>query len=279
MELTAGIGEIRMRILLGLFFLVALMACDKKPEGQTVAVVNGDEITASELNAELAGANLPPDADKKLVTSRALQSLIDRRLLADQAKKDGVDRSPEFISRQRRATEELLIGMLANRQMEAGKLPTDNEISAIQAKYPQLFAKREVWALDQLQFRSSSDAAFQAKLMKSKTLEEIATVLSGAGIPFQRGRNQLNTTLIPADMYPRLAGLPIGQPFIVPDGGRSVASAILSRSPAPLAGPTARTEAVNLIRRQSGTQLLEKRLKDVRATAKIDYKAGFAPAK
>lgn len=265
----------QMRLLCGVFLLFASSACDKKAEGQTVAVVNGEDITASELNAELAGANLPAGADKKQATSRVLQSLVDRRLLANQAREEGIDRSPEYISRQRRMTEELLIGMLASRQMDAGKLPTNQEITAIQSRMPQYFAKREVWSLDQLQYETPRDPAVQAKILQTKTLQQLATVLTESRIAFQRGRNQLNSALIPTEMYPKLAALPAGEPFIVPNGGRSIASAIVAREPAPLSGPAARTEAVNLIRRQSGTQLLEKRLKDLRQSAKIEYKEGF----
>lgn len=39
--------------------------CDKKPEGQVAAVVNGDEITLKEINAEIGTANIPAGADTK----------------------------------------------------------------------------------------------------------------------------------------------------------------------------------------------------------------------
>lgn len=268
-----------MRILCGVILLLACSACDKKAEGQIVAVVNKEEITASELNAELASSNVARDADKKQATSRALQALVDRRLLASQARADGIDRTPDYISRQRRANDELLIGMLANRQMDAGKLPTSAEIDAIQAKQPQSFAKREIWSLDQLLYQTPTDASIQGKIIRTKTMDELVRVLSESAVPFQRGRNQLNTSLIPSEMYGRLAALPPGEPFIVPNGGRSIVSSISARQPAPLIGPAARTEAVNIIRRQSGTQLLEKRLKDLRTSAKIEYKTGYAPPK
>ncbi len=268
-----------MRILCGILLILATSACNKKAEGQTVAVVNNEEITASELNAEFAGLNLPRDVDKKLATSRALQGLIDRRLLATQAKADGLDRSPEFISRQRRVTEELLIGMLASRQMDVGKLPSASEIAALQAQQPQAFAKREIWSLEQLQYPTPSDPAVQRKIVQTKTLDQIASVLNESGIPFQRGRNQLNTSLVPTEMFPRLASLAPGEPFIVPSAGRSIASSITAREPAPLVGPAARTEAVNILRRRTGTQALENRLKALRKAAKIEYKQGFAPAK
>lgn len=251
-------------------------ACQKKAEGQTVAVVNGEEITASELNAELANANIPDTADKKVVTNRILQGLIDRRLLAEQAKKDGIDRSPEFIARQRRMNEELLIGMLASRSMDTSKLPTDAEIAAFQAKQPQAFANREIWKLDQLQYDTPRDKAVIDRIAATKTLEQLAGVLTAARIPFQRANNQLVTSAIPAELYPQLARLAPGEPFIVPAGNKSVASAIASRQPAPLDGPTARTEAVNAMRRLNSTTTLQQRLKDLQSSAKIEYKEGFA---
>ncbi|URD61619.1 peptidylprolyl isomerase [Sphingomonas sp. KRR8] len=267
------------QLLLGLSLAVALSGCQKKAEGQTVAVVNKDEITSSELNGELANAKLPADVDKKEATNRILQGLIDRRLLADQARQEGIDQSPEFISRQRRMNEELLIGMLASRQMDASKLPTDAEIAAFQNKYPQAFAKREVWKLAQVQYQTPADPAVKAKILQTKSIDELIAVLTAARIPFQRANNQIATNVIPPDMYPRLASMTSGEPFIVPNGTASVASSVTSREPAPLVGPPARTEAVNLIRRQQSGDALQQRLKDLRKSAKIEYKEGFGPPK
>jgi EpsD family peptidyl-prolyl cis-trans isomerase len=269
----------RKDVVIGLSLILACSACDKKPEGQTLAVVNGEEITSSELNGELANANLPAGVDKKQATSRILQGLIDRRLLAEQARKDGVDRSPEFITRQQRMNEDLLIGMMANRQIDTGKLPTEAEITALQNKLPFAFAKREVWKLQQLQYETPTDAAINNRILQTKTLDQLAAVLTASRIPFQRANNQLVTSVVPPEMYPRLAALAPGEPFIVPAGNRSVASAIVEREPAPLVGAPARTEAVNIIRRQNGTQLLQQRLKSLRQSAEIEYKEGFAPPK
>jgi EpsD family peptidyl-prolyl cis-trans isomerase len=265
------------RSLVALALLATLTACQKKAEGQTVAVVNNEEITASELNAELANANIPDSADKKAITNRVLQGLVERRLLAEQARKDGIDKSPDFIARQRRMNEELLIGMLASRSMDTSKLPTDAEIAAFQAKQPQAFANREVWKLEQLQYDTPQDKAISDRIVATKTLTELAAVLSAARIPFQRASNQLVTSAIPAELYPQLARLQSGEPFIVPAGAKSVASSIVSREPAPLSGPQARTEAVNAMRRLNSTTALQQRLKDLKASAKIEYKEGFAP--
>ena len=165
------IGGLFVRSKLVLAIGIALMAsaCTKKAEGQTVAIVNGEEITAAELNAELANAKIPEGADKDQARSRVLQAMIDRRLLAQQAKTDGIDKSPEFLNRQRRATEDLLINMFASRQIDTAKLPANSEIEKFQATRPWIFSQREQWNLDQLRFQMPTDAATRAKLEKAKT--------------------------------------------------------------------------------------------------------------
>mgnify|MGYP001548392619 CR=1 FL=1 len=53
---------------------VALLAgCQKEATGQVAAVVNGDEITLQEVNAEMSGMQLPQRVDKTQVQKAALQ--------------------------------------------------------------------------------------------------------------------------------------------------------------------------------------------------------------
>ena len=267
----------RHRIILSLTVALLATACDRKAEGQTVAVVNNEEITAAELNAELANANLPADVDKKQATARILQGLVDRRLLAQQARNEGIDTSPEFLNRQRRMTEDLLIGMMAQRQMNTAKLPTAQEIQQVQAAQPQIFGKREIWDLEQVAYPTPKDPAVQQRILGTKSMAELTTVLSQAGVQFQRAKNRLDTAVMPADLFGRLSTLPAGEPFIVPTAGQSVASVIVARQPAPLDEAAARTTAVNVIRRQQGQSFMENRLKDLRKSAEIEYKEGYGP--
>jgi peptidyl-prolyl cis-trans isomerase C len=276
------VGGLSVRSKFVLAVSIALMAsvsaCGKKAEGQTVAIVNGEEITAAELNAEITNAKIPEGTDKTEARSRVLQAMIDRRLLAQQAKSDGIDRSPEFLNRQRRATDDLLISMLASRQIDTAKLPSDSEIQQFQATHPWIFAQREQWNLDQLRFQMPTDAATRSKLEQAKTLEAVAQVLTDAGIAFTRQKNKLDTAVIPQNLYGQLASASQGsEPFVIPVGNQAVASVILSREPAPLTGAEARPIAVAAMRREQATTLMQNRLKSVRDAAKIEYKEGYAP--
>ena len=268
--------EYRIVILAAALFV---SSCDRKAEGQSVAVVNGEEITSSELNAELGMAKLPPGMDKKTATERMLQTMIDRRLLAQQARADGLDRSPEFITRQRRATEDLLIGMLAQRKLNTAKLPSPNEVASFEASRPGMFARRELWNMEQLQYATPTDPAIVKKIAETRTLESLAGILTASGVEFTRSKARLNSATLPHGLYEEITGLPADEPFIIPVGARSVASVIVSREAIPLTGDASRPVAVAAMRRAEGTKLMEGQLKDLRAKAKIEYKAGFAPKK
>lgn len=268
----------RNRLILSLSLALLASGCDRKAEGQTVAVVNGEEITVNELNTELANANLPPDVDRKQVTARVLQTMIDRRLLAQQAREENLDKSPDYLSRQRRLTEDLLIGMLAQRQMNTAQLPSAAEVSRLQATRPQMFANREVWSLEQLQYPTPTDPKLQQRIAATKSLDELASVLTQSGVKFERGRNRIDSAVVPSDMYRSISMLPRGEPFIVPAAGRSIASVVVAREPAPLTGDPARPVAVATLRREQGAKFMENRLKTLRQGAEIEYKEGYGPA-
>src|SRR5437868_15423272 len=131
------------RIVLAIVLACIVSSCEKKHQGQTVAVVNNDEITASDLNAELGNANVPAADATKDVRAQALQRLIDRRLLAQQAKADDLDKSPEFLNQQRRMNEELLINMLVSRQANTAQVASAAEIAQFEASRRGMVAKRD----------------------------------------------------------------------------------------------------------------------------------------
>ncbi|HMI41230.1 MAG TPA: SurA N-terminal domain-containing protein [Sphingomicrobium sp.] len=256
-----------------------LSGCDRKAEGQSVAVVNGEEITISELNSELGMAKLPPGMDKKAATTQVLQAMIDRRLLAQQARADGLDKSPEFVTRQRRVTEDLLIGMLAARKLNSSKLPSPNEVASFEASRPELFAKREVWNIEQLRYATPQDPNVLNQIAAAHSLEALAQVLTANGIEFRRSKTSLSSAIVPHPLYEKIASLPSAEPFIIPAGSQSVANVIASKEATPLPDDASRPVAVAKMRQAQGEKVMEGHLRDLRAKAKIDYKAGFAPKK
>jgi EpsD family peptidyl-prolyl cis-trans isomerase len=242
-----------------------------------VAIVNGEEITAAELNAEL-GEAAASAANQKDLRNAALQRLIDRKLVVQQAKNEDIDKSPEFLNRQRRANDELLVNMLVSRQANASNLPSPQEIQKFQASRPEMFANREVWTLEQLVYNVSKDPAVQARITAAKSLQEIAQVLSGSGTQFTRLTKKLDTAIFPHDIYAQIAKVKPGEPFIAPGGDRAVASVIVAREATPTTGDEARQLAIAGIRKERVGNLIRDRVKSLRGSAKIEYQPGFQPA-
>ncbi len=267
------------RIVLAIILACVVSACEKKPSGQTIAVVNNEEITAADLNAELNSENLSPGDATKDARNNALDRLVDRRLLAQQAKSDGLDKSPEFINQQRRSTDDLLINMLISRQANTQQVPSADEIAKFEAVRPGMFANHEVWTLNTIIYPLPKDPTVTAKIAAAKSLDEVAQALTAAGIQFSKNTRQLDTAMLPANLYNQVANLPSGEPFIAPGPDKAIASVISARQPSPFTPDQARQLALSQMRREKVDQLVSQRVKDLKAKAKIDYGSGFGPAK
>ena len=265
------------RPLIGILFALALLpGCGEKATGQTVAVVNGEEITAGELNAELAAANLPPTADKE-VRTQLLQNIINRRLMAQRAREMGVDKSPDYLTKKRQLDEQLLISLSAERQADTTSLPDPKAIDAFIAANPGMFQNRQSLSLQQLQFPVPEDPKVQAQLKEAHSLDAITAALQGANLPFTRGSSKVDTGTLPTPVLAQINALPAGEPFIVPANGQMVASVIVGRDPLPVSADQSRKLAIEGMRKEGVSKRMEKELEQQRANAKIEYQPGYAP--
>jgi EpsD family peptidyl-prolyl cis-trans isomerase len=265
------------RIVLAIVLAVAISSCQRKPEGQTVAVVNNDEITAADLNAELASQNLSATGATKEARNEALQRLINRRLLEQQARSDGLDKSPEFLNQQRRQTENLLINMFVSKHVNTAQVPTAADISQFEASHPQMFGKREIWTLQQIIYPLQKNAALNAKITAANTLDEVAQALTAAGVQFTRASRQVDTAMFPLNIYSQIAALKPGEPFNATGPDKAVSSVISARQAAPLPEDKARQLALNGIRREQVDKFVNDRVKSLQSSAKIQYQPGFGP--
>jgi len=269
----------RKRIVFTLVVALAATGCQKKATGQSVAVVNGEEITASELNDTLTNDNSLAGLDPKQARAAELQKLVDRKLIVQQAKESGLDKTPEFINQQRRGTEDLLINMLVSRQANSQQIPSTAEIAKFEAERPGMFANREKWTLDQLNYPLPKDPAVTAKIAAAKSLDEVAQALTSAGIQYTKSTREFDSALLPPAMYAQLGKLQPGEPFVAPGPDRAVASVITAREPAPFTPDQQRQLALSQMKRERVNQLLNQRIKDLKAKAKIEYQPGYAPPK
>ncbi len=256
-----------------------LAGCQKKAEGQVVAVVNGEEITLNELNGEIAELNVPPNADKKRVQTEVLQRMVERRLLAQAAKDAGLDRDPAYINQERRLKERLLVSMYGKKAFDTVAVPDTVKVDQYISSHPAIFADRKRYRLDQIQFDAPADLKKLQTLEGAHSMADVAAWLNQAGIKFQRGAGALDSAVVPADTMAKINALPPGEPFIVPNGNKIVVSVITASEPIVLTPEQARPMATQAIRQEELNKIGQDRLKEAQTKAKIQYQPGYEPPK
>lgn len=259
--------------------LTLLGACHKEATGQVAAVVNGDEITLQELNAELRGVPVREGADRKLLQQTALQRIIDRRLLAQQGRKDGLDKTPEFLIRKRQLEDTLLIQLMETAAARGTDVPSEKAIDDYVQANPALFADRTIYTLDRIQFAMPSDPAPLKALNDAHSMDAVAAKLKELRIQFARAPSRMDSAQVGQELMTRIKSLPPGEPFIVPENGQMTVAVITGENKQPVSPDQAKPIAVQAIRNKSVMDALQLRLKTAQTEAKIQYQPGFAPAK
>ena len=243
-----------------------------------MAVVNGEEITAGELNAELARANLPNGVDKQAARAALLQQIIGRRLLAQKAIEAGIDKSPQYLAERRAGEEQLLIKLAAQRQANLVKLPDQTTIDRYIADNPGMFAQRANLTLDQIEFAAPTARASLDQLKDDHSMAQLAATLDTLKVPVTRRRAVVDSATIPPQVMKQVAALPVTEPFIIPiGGGRMIANVVVSREPVTADVQQNRRIATELIRNQQINEAMDTQLSQLRKSAKIDYQPGYAP--
>ncbi len=279
-------------VALGAATLVLLAACGDRgggsaPTGQVVARLNGEDITQLEVQAELAATPLPPNMDRKDAERIALNNIITRRMLMEEAKARKLDQSPQFQQQQRRTSEQLFVQALAADIARKVEDPTMNDADTFIRDNPSLFAERKIFILDQIQF-VRPDNVNELPLAQAKTMADVEKVLSDAKIEYRRLPASLDSLgANPAfiaevvkvlEKNPRevfvFANQQPGAPAPVVTVNQVVETRIV-----PFTGDRARQFATNFLRQQSVQKALadEVRRQQEAAKAKVVYQEGWGP--
>ena len=267
------------RTVIGPFFfsasMLSLAACDREPEGQVVAVVNGDEVTVQELNGELAGVGAT-DGEDQGTRNAALDRVVERRLLADVARDQDIESSPEYILRAKKLQETLLVQMLNEKLAREVKDPSPQDVDRMISENPQAFRDRTLFALDQVVFQDPEREDVMASLGPTKTMDEVVAVLNRAGVKFQRGNATVDSATLPANMFAQFRQIGTSEPMIIPAGNRITVAKIIATRPMPLTGNAARPVASTGFTRRETQKRLRELLTAARQEAEIKYQSGYS---
>lgn len=260
--------------------LVLLAGCGKAPKGQIIAIVNGQEITLSQLDSEARDLPNPQDMDRKALRSALLEGLIDRTIEVQTAREQGLDKTPEYRALKLRNEEELLTAMLGHQVAQGVPLPADAEIRAYMHAHPLQFARRQRLTLDQLSFTPPRDRRrLAAALANVHSLDAAAMALQSIGIVAQRGTGAIDTAQADETVAIAIDRAPPGEPILLPQGDRLVVGTIAAREPIEAPADDARLAAARAVRAATLLRESQAQIAAARSTAKISYEPGFEPDK
>jgi peptidyl-prolyl cis-trans isomerase C len=252
---------------------LGLSACGNKEKkaGQSIAVVNGEEITQRQLNDELQRANVPA-AQTEAASKQLLEALVDRQLLLSEAAKDKTDRDPMVMQNIERAKAQIIAQAYMQKKLAAVAKPSKTEIEEYFNKNPQFFAARKVFEMKQLQM-AAKDVNDEVKKMLdvAKTLDEVAAFLTEKKIQFGRGQMSRSGSDLPEQMTSKLVAMPKDQLFMVNEGAVTTLLQVVEMKDAPVALEAAKNQIEQFLLNKKNKEASEAEIKRLRAAGKIEY--------
>jgi EpsD family peptidyl-prolyl cis-trans isomerase len=250
------------------------------PTGQVVAVVEGQEITLRDLNAELAGLNVTDPKLRKAAQDEALRKIIGRKILAKAAQDQGIDKTADFALERQRADESLLAEALEQKLAAGVPAPTREEVEHYVSDNPDLFDQRKIMTVDQIRIVKPSDPARLQELAPLNTMPEIKVLLEREHTQYQEGTTQLDTAALGPDVSAKILKLPPNEVFVVPSGGYALINQIQSTVIQPLKGDQAISLATAYLRRKHVDDALQLSVRALlqKGDSTVAYNPAYKPA-
>ncbi len=265
--------------------VVALSGCDRikqlagggAPKGQVAATVNGEEITTLQLRAELGNFSSRDAAVMKAAQQQALQRIILRKLIAQAARDEKLDKTPDYAIQLERGEEGLLVQLYQRKLASKAVQPTKQQAEAFVAANPDMFANRRVMYIDQVV--AGPNQITPDKFRPLKTLGEVKALLDAEGVQYQDNASSLDTISANPELVAAISKLPPGEVFVIPQGGALVFNQVTSTRAVPFRGNLATNYAMNVLRQRKSQEVVGKQIEDMRkaAESKIVYNDAFKP--
>lgn len=256
-------------------FLTA--SCGEKqaeaPTGQVVATVNGKEITLLDLRHEAGSAN-----PGKAAEQAALQAIIARQLLADQATKEELDRLPGTAMMQEKAKQLVLVDALTSRIRASAPQPSREEARQFIADHPSSFSQRRIFLVDQLIILGNSPDLIKA-IQPLDTLAQIEQLLTKRNVAFRRSVGAIDALSIDPDAAEKIAAMPAKAVFAVPEGPVIRANSVREAVIEPVTGEEAEKVALDMLRTRRGGGMVANRVNEILAQGQkaVQYNAAYRP--
>ena len=259
--------------------VVGLSACGNKEKkaGQTLARVDGEEITVLQINDELMRAGVKAE-QKEAATKQLLEKLIDRQLIVAEALRSKVDRTPGVVQAIERAKAQIIAQAYLASVVSKIPKPSKAEIDEYFQKHPEFFTLRKQYDMQQLVIPNKDfSSELKSAIETAKSLDEVAVWLDRHNIHYARGQLSRNSTDLPELMVAKLNEMHKEQLFIVNEGENTMLSSITDIKDSPVTAENASAQIEQYLNNRKAKEAADEEIKHLRSLAKIEYLNASAP--
>lgn len=263
--------------ILMLLTAINLSACDeqKKKSGQVVARINGEEITAPQLEAELryasslqADSTAPPQATRE----QAMEALIDRQLLLDEALRNKIDRDPALIQIIERFKTQAIVQAYLESKAGSPQQPGKAEIDGYFQAHPEMFAHRKMFEVEQLIIDAQDfGAPVKAMMDSAESLEQVAAWLRQRKIAHVQRQHSYSSAELPPEVGRRMQSLGRNHLFVMRDGQRDLLCALTELRESPVAPDAAAPQIERYLMNKKMQETATAEITRLRSAAKLEY--------
>lgn len=267
------------------FVLAALLpllviGCNKKDKTatQTVAIVDGQEISVHQINSVLSKVNgVSPDSLPK-VKREILEGLVEQQLAINLATSTKLDRSPEVVSAIENAKREIIARAALENIRNAQPKPTDEEVKAYFTAHPELFSQRRVFNLQEIAFDKATPklADIRNKVATAKSIEEVAEWFTQQGIGFKPSAGTRGAEQIPLEVLPTLHQFKDGQLGLIEGNEAHFILRVVASKSMPITEAQAQPRIKVFLANQRGAEAIKREKDAMKAKAKVEYLGEFA---
>ncbi len=273
----------RVSLLAAVAAAVLLAACggDKgEKASQTAAKVNKEEITVHQINFVLQRQQGLKPEQAEAASRQVLERLIDQELAVQKAQEQKLDRDPRVVQQIEAAKREIIARAYVERIGESVAKPTNEEIAKYYNDKPALFKDRRIYSLQELQIEAKPEQfeALRAKLSAAKSLGEFVEYLKANDFRFNGNQAVRAAEQLPLASLDNISRLKDGDSMVSPaPNGITVLFLSGSRSQ-PVDEARARPAIEAFLLNQRKTEVVQKDIKALRESSKVEYVGKFAEA-
>ncbi|HEX5125597.1 MAG TPA: EpsD family peptidyl-prolyl cis-trans isomerase, partial [Rhodocyclaceae bacterium] len=268
------------KIVLGVAVVAVVAGCGAKGDKvatQVAAKVDGNEISIHQINFLLQRTNVAP-AQVDTVKGQALERLIDQEVVVKKATEKKLDRDPQVMQQIEEAKREILERAYLQQVAADVPKPTDQEIKDYYTQHPELFSQRRVFNFRVLTVQAPKEKfpALQEQVSKAKTLEDLVPWLKEQNLPATANAVTRAAEQIPLEVLPKFQQMKDGQIGVNANANGIEIMQLASSRTEPVDEAHAKPVIEQFLTNSRGRERAQKEVKDLRATAKIEYVGEFA---